>query len=160
VPHEQTVLLKCDLRKELLIIALSIVAVAIGANFLVEGVMFFALSFGVPEMLIAMTLVAVGTSLPELSVSLSAARKHYGEIAVGNIIGSGISNIFLVLGVSAVIYPLPISPSTLFFTTPFLVLTTVLLIIFMKSEWRITRVEGVALLATYGAFISLSIIML
>jgi cation:H+ antiporter len=157
---EQTLCLKCDLRKELLIVILSVVAVALGAYFLVEGVVFFAYFFGVPEMLIAITLVAVGTSLPELSVTLSAAKKHYGEIAVGNIIGSCISNIFLILGVSAVIYPLTISTSTLLFATPFLVLTTILLILFMKSQWHITQTEGVALLIVYGAFMVISLIVL
>jgi cation:H+ antiporter len=98
--------------------------------------------------------VAVGTSLPELSVSVSAARQGYGDIAVANVIGSNIANIFLILGVSALVFPIAVTHVTLAVIAPFMILMSVLLLIFIKTHWELSRVEGLALLVLYGAFMA------
>jgi cation:H+ antiporter len=138
--------------RDFLVLTTSFIAVILGAEFLVEQVVFFADSFGVPEALIAISLIAVGTSLPELSLTISAAKKGYGDILVGNIIGSCITNTFLILGVSGFISPLSATAATLYYTGPFMILMSVLLLVFMKSQWEISRKEGIVLIILYLAF--------
>jgi len=141
------------LRRDFSVLIMSFLAVILGAEFLVEQVVFFADSFGVSETLIAITLVAVGTSLPELSVTISAARKGYGNILVGNVIGSNIANMFLILGVSGFIYPLSVTAATLFYAGPFMIFMSVLLLVLIKSQWEISRKEGAPLIILYLIFI-------
>lgn len=140
--------------RDLLILIASGFAIVFGANYLIDGAIFYADFFNVPNTIIGVSLVAIGTSLPELSVSVSAARKGFGNIAIGNIIGSNIANIFLILGVSALIFPLSIIESTLVYTTPFMIFMTLLLLIFVKSQWELGRIEGIVLLILYIAFMS------
>lgn len=142
------------LAKDLMILILSGVAIIGGANYLIVEALFFAEYFHISKMLIGVSLVAVGTSLPELSVSVSAARQGYGDIAVANVIGSNIANIFLVLGVSALIFPLAITHETLVFIAPFMIVMTVLLLIFIKTRWELSRIEGLAVLSLYILFMS------
>jgi len=105
--------------------------------------------------LIGISLIAIGTSLPELSVTIFAARKGYGNIAVGNIIGSNIANIFLILGVSGLIFPLSIIKSTLSYSAPFMIFMSLLLLTFIKSHWEIRRIEGIIFLVLYTVFMIL-----
>jgi cation:H+ antiporter len=139
--------------KDVLILVISAVALILGANYLVDEAIFFADLLRIPKMVIGLTLMAVGTSLPELSVSISAARKGYGDIAVANIIGSNIANIFLILGLSALVYPLFVEKSTLFYFGPFMIFLTVLLLIFIRSHWELRRKEGIAFILLYLIFI-------
>lgn len=143
------------LLRDLSVLILGGMAIVFGAKYLVEEAVFFAETLNIPQTLIGISLVAVGTSLPELSVSVSAARKGYGDIAVGNIIGSNIANIFLILGISGLIFPLSIAESTLLFAAPFMIFTSLLLLIFIKSQWELRRMEGMALLALYVIFMAL-----
>lgn len=113
----------------------------------------FAEFLGIPETIIGTTLVAVGTSLPELVVTVTAARQDFGSIALGNIIGSNIANVFLILGLSGLIYPIAVDQISLFFTTPVMILISVLLLVFISTGWEIKRWEGVALMAFYAAFL-------
>jgi cation:H+ antiporter len=142
------------LAKEFVILILSGVAIIGGANYLIVEAVFFAEFFHISKMLIGVSLVAVGTSLPELSVSVSAARQGYGDIAVANVIGSNIANIFLILGVSALIFPLAITHETLVFIAPFMIVMTVLLLIFIKTRWELSRIEGLAVLILYILFMT------
>lgn len=146
---------KAGLIKDFLILIISGFAVVFGAKYLVDEAIFFADFFNVPKTLIGISLVAVGTSLPELSVSGSAARKGYGEIAVGNIIGSNIANIFLILGVSGLFFPLSIIKSTLFYTAPFMIFMSLLLLFFIRSQWEIRRIEGTVFIVLYLTFMTL-----
>jgi hypothetical protein len=102
-------------------------------------------------------LMAIGTSLPELFVSVSAARKGYMTMALGNIIGSNVANIFWVLGDSAVIRPIIIAPELIFIQLMFMLLLSVLLIIFKRSGYVIDRREGAVFLGIYVVFVLLSI---
>lgn len=145
---------KAGLKKEFVIIVLSGGAVIVGANYLVVEAVFMAEFFQISKTLIGISLVAVGTSLPELSVSLSAARQGYGDIAIANIIGSNIANIFLILGVSALVFPTAIAKLTLLYIAPFMIVMTVLLLIFMKTNWELSRREGVTFLILYTLFMT------
>lgn len=138
--------------KDVLILLISGVAVVLGANYLVRETVFFSDSFLIPEIIVSISLIAISTSLPELAVSISAARKGYSNIAVGNIIGSNIANIFLISGVSGMISPLHISESALLYFTPFMIFMSILLLVFIRVDWKIKRIEGAVLLFLYLLF--------
>lgn len=138
---------------DLVVMILGGCAVVFGAKFLVEEALFFASFFGIPDTIIGVLFVAMGTSLPELSVSITAARKGYGNIAVGNIIGSNIANILLILGVSGIIAPIVVGFESLWFLIPFMLVFSVLLLFFIKSNWEIRKAEGITFLVLYSAFI-------
>ncbi|ABE51418.1 calcium/sodium antiporter [Methanococcoides burtonii] len=144
-----------DIYKDLLILAFSGTAVIFGAKYFVEEAIFFAQFFQLPDTLIGVTLVAIGTSLPELMVTISAARKGYGNIAIGNVIGSNITNIFLVLGLSAFVFPLEITGLSIMLTIPFMIMISVVLLWFIHTHWEIRRVEGIALILLYVIFLLL-----
>lgn len=137
-----------------LMISGGLLGLVIGGKWIVDGAVSFATSLGVSEALIGLTVVAVGTSLPELATSAVAAYKKDADIAVGNIVGSNIFNIFWILGVSAIIRPLPFSPmlaSDVFVT----VLATVLLFIFLFVGKRhiIERWQGVCFITLYVGYV-------
>ncbi|MCK5255267.1 MAG: calcium/sodium antiporter [Deltaproteobacteria bacterium] len=152
--HSEDTFTKGGILKELGIIVLSIIAICYGAKFLVEEAVFFAKFFHVPQTLIGLSLIAIGTSLPELAVSLSAARKGFGNIVVGNVIGSNIANIFLIIGVSSIISPLAVIKSTIFISAPFMIFMTLLFLFFMLSRKQLERIEAIILLLLYGFFLS------
>ena len=140
-------------RKDILTLVLSCAAIVIGAKYFVDESIFFAELLGVPDTIIGTTLVAVGTSLPELVVTVSAARKGYGSIALGNIIGSNITNIFMILGLSGLLYPIAVAEISLFFTTPVMIIISLILLVFISTGWEIKKWEGIALMAFYAAFL-------
>jgi cation:H+ antiporter len=150
-------LFRKDLIKDFLIVFISGAAVVFGAKYLVQEAIFFATLLNIPENIIGLSLIAIGTSLPELFVSVSAALKGYGNIAVGNVIGSNIANIFLIIGVSGLIAPISIIRTTLLYTAPFMILMTILLLAFIRSQWKIRRIEGTIFLILYAVFMTLLI---
>ena len=126
-----------------------------GANLLVKSAILIAQQLGVSQLIIGMTLVAVGTSMPELAISAVAAYRKEPDISVGNIIGSNIFNIFFVIGAVAMIYPLSVEKSTLVFEFPAMLVFSVLLIWMMKTKLTLSRAEGVILLVLYVLFLGL-----
>lgn len=134
-------------------------ALTLGGRWLVESAIIFARALGASEALIGLTIVAVGTSLPELATSVMAAYKKNADIAVGNIIGSNIFNIFWILGISAVIHPLPFS-SFLNFDLLVIIFTTLLLFIFMFIGKRhlLERWQGMVFVGLYVVYIGYLII--
>jgi len=130
-----------------------LVVLSVGAHFLVVSAVDIASAFGVPEVVIGLTLVAFGTSLPELAASISAARRGDGQIVIGNIVGSNIFNILLILGVAAAIRPLPVTASTLQVDAPVVIGLSLALVPVVYTGMRIDRWEGGMLLASYCAFL-------
>lgn len=108
---------------------------------------------GVPEIVIGLTIVAIGTSLPELVTAIVASFKNMGELAVGNVIGANILNILWVLGFSASVRPLAIDAVTRRITMPAVILITILMFLFSRTKFELTRKEGLALLTVYAAYI-------
>ena len=137
--------------KNLLFIALGIIGVVAGAWLLIESSMLIAEFFGIPTFIIAISLVAVGTSLPELVVSSMAAHKNEHDIAVGNVLGSNVFNIFLILGFAALFIPL----KAIDFLQHLWILLAVSLIMFpiLYTGNIISRKEGVFMLVIYSIFI-------
>ncbi len=139
--------------KDLLKIVVGIAGLAGGAYFLVESAITIADRLGIPELVIGITVVAVGTSLPELATSLVAAYRGESDISVGNVVGSNIFNILLVLGLVAVIVPVEVGRSPeLLIDLGVMFGVCVLLWPIMKMGMRIRRVEGVALVIGYVAY--------
>ncbi len=113
-----------------------------GADMLVEGASTLARSFGITEAVIGVTIVAIGTSAPELVTSVVAALRKHSDIAIGNVIGSNFFNIAGVLGVTAVIVPVPVADSFMVFDVWVMLFASALLIPLMLSSKRVSRVEG------------------
>jgi cation:H+ antiporter len=127
-------------------------ATIIGARLLVTGSIDLARDFGISETVIGLTIVAVGTSLPELVASIMAALRKHSAIAYGNIIGSNIYNILGILGITAIIKPIDVPPQIVQLDIWVMLGTAALLLIFARSKWVISRVEGGVLLALYVAY--------
>ena len=123
-----------------------------GADLMVDGAVGLARQLGISEAVIALSLVAIGTSLPELAVSMVAAMRGHAALAVGNIIGSNISNILLILGGTALIAPLPISPDMAMRDVPVMCGVAALGLLLMATGRRMARSEGLMCLALYAAY--------
>ena len=134
------------------LVAAGAVGLAFGGQAIVKGASFLASELGASEELIGLTVVAVGTSLPELVTSIVAAARQQADIAVGNIVGSNIFNLTVVLGVSALITDLPIDPSILARQLPAVFVISLLVWPVAASARRVRRSEGLLLLATYFGF--------
>jgi cation:H+ antiporter len=156
---EDTAANRRRLRRERLIhaawIALGIALLVGGGHVLVESATALARRFGISDAVIAATLVAVGTSLPELATSVVAALRREADISVGNIIGSNIFNLLGVLGLSALIRPVPVPAAVRDFDLLWMAAFAAATALILRTGRRITRLEGAALLAAYAAFIYL-----
>ena len=136
------------------IIIVGLFAVVVGAEWLVTGATTLATEFGVPEEVIGLTVVAIGTSLPELATSIVAAYRGHSDVCVGNVLGSNLFNLFGITGVTAMFTPLPFSDKIVSFDLWILLAATALIIPFMLSGRRISRLEGSILLVLYVGFIA------
>ena len=126
----------------------------LGARFLVSGATGLAQALGVSNALIGLTVVAVGTSLPELVTSIVAAVKREGDIAFGNVVGSNIYNVLAILGITAAVHPIPVAPEIAAFDIWVMLAATAALVAVAVTGWRVTRGEGAALLLAYAAYIA------
>ena len=133
-------------------VALGLAGLMIGAQFLVDGAVNIARGYGISEAFIGLTIVAVGTSLPELATSLIAALRRQSEIAIGNIIGSNIFNVLGILGVTALIAPIPVADRFLSFDLPIMIAATLLLAALLRGA-QIGRSLGAGLLLAYAAYV-------
>jgi cation:H+ antiporter len=143
--------------KDILFLALGMVALYFGAEWLISSVVSIAKSQGVSEKLISVTIVAFGTSLPELVTSAMAAIRKETDISIGNLIGSNIFNIFAILGITAVVHPLTISDSINQFDVYFLLGISLLLLPIMLFGKKIGRWKGVFLILFYVFYVYFSI---
>lgn len=132
-----------------------LIVLVIGARLLVDSSIIIAREFGISEAIIGLTIVAVGTSLPELATSVIAALRKQTEIAVGNIVGSNIFNIFGILGITAVISPIPADGRFAAIDMPWAMGAAVLLVVLSVALKGLPRIAGVALLGGYAAYVYL-----
>ena len=130
-----------------------LIVLVIGARFLVNNAVKISTDFGISEAVIALTIVAVGTSLPELATSVIAAYRRQTEIAVGNIVGSSVFNIFGILGITALVSPIPVDPRFAAIDMPWAVAAAVGLTILAFALKGLPRIAGVALLVIYAGYI-------
>lgn len=137
---------------DIVLIVSGLAALVIGSKFFVQGATHLAQLLNISDAVIGLTIIAAGTSLPELATSIVAAIKHEEDIAVGNIIGSNIFNILAILGISSTITPLTatgIKPADLAFMTA----TAIILLPLMRTGFRLVRIEGCFLLLTYAGYL-------
>jgi len=140
-------------RKTWFFLISGLIGLPIGAHLLVIGASNIADSFGVSDAVIGLTVVAVGTSLPELMASISAAMRKQGDLLIGNIIGSNTMNILCVAGTTAVISPIPVDQTMAQFDGSVMILVSLILIPFILFHKKFTRLMGLMMLAIYGGFI-------
>ena len=136
-------------------IVIGLACLLVGSHILVKSAIFVAGSFGISEMVIGMTVVAFGTSVPEMATSVVSALRKEADICVGNVIGSNIFNILMVLGSVALVRPLNVVRETLFFEFPIMLLFSIALIPMIRGNMRVNRLEGIVLVSGYFAFIFL-----
>ena len=130
-----------------------LVILVIGARLLVDSATLIARTYGISEAVIGLTIVAVGTSLPELATSVVAAMRKQTEIAVGNIVGSNIFNIFGILGTTALIAPIPSDPRFAAIDMPWVAASAIGLTVLAALLGGLPRIAGFALLAAYGGYL-------
>jgi cation:H+ antiporter len=130
-----------------------------GSQVLLNGAIGIAQRFGVSEALIGLTLVAVGTSLPELTVSVMAALRKHADVAVGNVLGSNIFNLLAILGISALVEPLPLAQRIQSFDQWAMLGAAVLLVLFLLKKQQLTRLAGITFLLAYVAYVWVSFVV-
>jgi cation:H+ antiporter len=127
---------------------------ALGAPLLVDGATSIARHFGISELVIGLTLVAVGTSLPELATAVVAALRGHPEIVLGNVVGSNIFNLLLVLATTAIIIPVDVAGIAAVQDIPVMIGFSVMLFVMALTQRRVTRSEGAVMLALFGVYVT------
>jgi cation:H+ antiporter len=135
------------------LLVLGLIGLPLGADLLVDGAVNVASALGVSEAVIGLTLVAVGTSLPELATTLVAALRREGGVAVGNVLGSNLFNLLAIIGIASLVGPIPVPPEMLQRDLWVMLGASLLLAVFLISGRPIGRVAGVGFLAAYGLYL-------
>ncbi len=142
--------------KHLLKVVGGVGGLVVGAQLMVKSAVSIATAYNVPELVIGVTIVALGTSLPELATSIVAALKKETDISLGNILGSNIFNTCFILGGVSVLKPIPVAPEALRFDLPAMAVISLLLFPVMRLKNRVSRGDGVLMLVCYLSYIALS----
>ena len=142
-----------DILWNLLMLALGFVLLVKGADWFVDGAAGIANKFKIPQLIIGLTIVAMGTSAPEAAVSISAALKGSAEITIGNIVGSNILNILIILGLTAVITPVAVAKSTIRVDIPFMLAISILLLV-QGLDGSVTLLDGIVLLVVFAGYLT------
>ncbi len=124
-----------------------------GADWFVEGSSNIAIRFHIPQLVIGLTIVAMGTSAPETAVSITASLRNNGGIAIGNVVGSNILNILVILGVTAIITSIKVQQSTIRVEIPFMIVITIVLYLTGITNYMVTFIEGGILLALFAMYL-------
>lgn len=141
-----------EIFNQCLLLVLGFFMLVKGAGWFVDGAAGVAERFGIPQLVIGLTIVAVGTSAPEAAVSMAAAVKGSADITIGNVMGSNILNIFMILGLTSVITAVEVAKSTVKYEIPYMVLVTGILLAFGYTGNEINRIEGGALWVLFLLF--------
>jgi len=136
----------------LLVFILGVLLLYKGADFLVDGASKTAVRLGVSSLIVALTVVAYGTSLPEFAVSFFASLKGHTDLSVGNIVGSCVANILLILGISALIKPIKVIKTVVIREAPIMILSSFLLLL-LSFGYVLNRIDGIILLLCFAAYI-------
>ena len=148
---------KISLLRSIIYIIGGIAGIVIGANFVVDSASYIAMAFGMSETLVGLTIVAMGTSLPELVTSLTALRKGETELIIGTVIGSNIFNILFVLGASSAISPIIVN-SNMLMDIILMIIVTLLCFIFAKTQDKYDKKEGFILVALFILYMAFAIL--
>ena len=140
-----------EIALQFVLLALGFVMLGKGADWFVEGAAGIAMRFGIPQLVIGLTIVAMGTSAPEAAVSIAAAVKGNADITIGNIVGSNILNILIILGLAASIVPIAVARSTVRIEIPFMIAVTALLF-YQGRDGSISLADGGVLMVAFAAY--------
>lgn len=154
VPPDKSV----PMMKNIIMVIVGLVGLFIGAQLFVNGAEELAISLGVSPLLIGLLVVAIGTSLPELTICIMAAWKGESDLVVSNIVGSIIFNSFFALGIGAVLVDIPMSDPVLFFHMPLMIVMCIALFVMIKARNSITRPMGILLIMIYAVYVAIMII--
>ncbi|MFQ6038689.1 MAG: sodium:calcium antiporter, partial [Candidatus Aminicenantales bacterium] len=150
---------KGDLRRPVILFLLGLAGVVTMSYIVVWAAKNIALYFAIPEIIIGSTIVALGTSLPEISTCITAALKGEGEIAVGNILGADILNILWIVGVASLANPIRVEIDVIHFTFPFMILIVVVMLGSMRLGCRLGKTKGLVLLSLYVLYVFLTLLL-
>lgn len=144
---------------ELLLLALGFALLVFGADWFVDGSSGVANRFGIPQLVIGLTIVAMGTSAPEAAVSITAALKGNADITVGNVVGSNILNIFIILGIASVITSIAVARTTIRYEIPIMLVATLALLVWGYTGGTISFVEGILMWVCFIAYLGYMFVM-
>ncbi|MFQ6070352.1 MAG: calcium/sodium antiporter [Candidatus Aminicenantales bacterium] len=145
------------LRRPLILFLGGITGVIITSRLVIWSAVNIARTFGISETVIGLTVVAIGTSLPEISTCITAALRGEGEIAVGNIIGADVLNILWIIGVSAVVNPIEVELDVINFTFPYMIFIVLVMLVSMRLGCRMGKVKGAVLFILYLIYLFLTL---
>ena len=137
---------------EIWILIIGFILLMKGADWFVEGASHLAERFHIPQIVIGLTIVAFGTSAPEAAISITSALKNSNDLAIGNIIGSNIINVLVILGIVGLITKLKVKKTTYNYEIPFVLVITLLMLILAKWDQSLNRLDGLILLLCFGLF--------
>ncbi len=143
----------------LILIILGFIFLIKGADFLVDGSSNIAKKIHIPEIIIGLTIVSIGTSMPELFISITSAINGYPDMSIGNVIGSSISNLLLILGISTIIKPIKFKRETRLIEIPLCLFISIIFIVICNIEQNVTRTDGIILIFMFILFIIYTIVM-
>jgi cation:H+ antiporter len=136
-----------------------LVVTIFGARFLVSGAVTIAQAVGLSETVIGLTIVAIGTSMPELVTAIIAVRKGQGDVAFGNVLGSNIFNILFILGITAVVQPMTVPAEIIRIDIWVMCAATIVLLLFARTGWTVSRREGGMFVAAYVAYLAFLLLL-
>jgi len=146
------------LGRQLFLFMLGVVCVVVSSKVLIESAVNIAYIIKVPEIFIGLTVIAIGTSLPEVATCIVACKKGHGDIAFGDIIGANILNLLWIIGAAALAKPLVIERQEIVFMFPFMIFINVIMLVFAAMGFRLTKWKGMVLLALYVVYIALTLV--
>ncbi len=138
--------------------AVGVAGVIAASKFLVDSSIWIAVYLHVPQVIIGLTMIAIGTSLPEIATCIVASRKGHGDLAFGDIIGADILNILWIVGAASVAHPIHVAPRIIYFAFPSMIVIVLTMLLFARNKYRLTRFKGIVLLVMYFAYLSLTLI--
>jgi cation:H+ antiporter len=147
---------KLSSKKSIIFMIIGLIGIVLGGDLVVDSASYIAIAFGMSETLVGLTIVAIGTSLPEFVTSLTALKKGENQLVIGNVIGSNIFNILFVLGASSAISAVPLDSSMLI-DVIFMVFVTILCFIFGKTQDKFDKKEGAILIALFVVYMGFAI---
>lgn len=144
---------------QILLIIIGFIFLIKGADILVEGSSAIAKKLHISEIIIGLTIVSIGTSMPELFVSITSAKEGYSDMSIGNVIGSNICNLLFILGLSALIRPVKFQKQTKWIENPMSIILTIIFLIICNTNQDVSRIEGVTLIILFILFLIYTVIM-
>jgi len=142
-----------DLKKIIIFFIIGTVGVILSSRVIIWSGLKLARIFEVPEIIIGLTMVAVGTSLPEITTAIISALKGHGEVAVGNVLGADVLNLLWIIGAAATVNPMKVNPKTIVFAYPWMILVVAVMLLMMRYKYQFSRKKGLLLLGLYVVYL-------